>query len=76
MLIGSVKHMPWWFPGAGLKKEAQKWKPSVHAFAEVPFEATKKAMVCIAYSLYLSDIYSYTSPGKRKCTCFCRGIAN
>jgi hypothetical protein len=45
MLIDSVKHMPWWFPGAGLKKEAKKWKPFVVAFAEAPFEATKKAVV-------------------------------
>lgn len=38
--------MPWWFPGAGFKKEAQKWRPVVQDFVDVPFAATLAAVVC------------------------------
>ena len=39
--------MPSWFPGAGLKKEARKWRPFVQDFVEAPFAETEAAVVCI-----------------------------
>jgi hypothetical protein len=37
--------MPWWFPGAGFKKEAQsKWVPHVEAALHAPYETVKQQM--------------------------------
>jgi hypothetical protein len=37
--------MPWWFPGASFKKEAQsKWVPHVEAALHAPYETVKQQM--------------------------------
>ena len=44
-IIFPVVSMPWWFPGAGFKKEAQtEWVPHVRAALNVPYEAVKRQM--------------------------------
>jgi hypothetical protein len=41
----AVVHMPWWFPGAGFKKEAQsKWVPHVDTALNAPYETVKRQM--------------------------------
>ena len=38
--------MPWWFPGAGFKKEARdKWVPHVESALHSPYETVKRQMV-------------------------------
>jgi hypothetical protein len=38
--------MPWWFPGASFKKEAEEnWIPHVETALRAPYEAVKKQMV-------------------------------
>ena len=42
----AVVHMPWWFPGASFKKEAEEnWIPHVETALRAPYEAVKKQMV-------------------------------
>lgn len=41
----AVVHMPWWFPGAGFKKEAEEeWVPHVETALHAPYEIVKKQM--------------------------------
>lgn len=40
-----VKHIPSWFPGAGFKRYADKWRKHVVAMAEMPYTAVKQALV-------------------------------
>jgi hypothetical protein len=42
----AVVHMPWWFPGASFKKEAEEnWVPHVETALRAPYEAVKNQMV-------------------------------
>ncbi|KAI0299840.1 cytochrome P450 [Russula brevipes] len=44
-LFPFLVHMPWWFPGAGFKKEAQsKWVPHVKTALHAPYEAVKSQL--------------------------------
>jgi hypothetical protein len=37
--------MPWWFPGAGFKKEARlEWVPHVKTALHAPYETVKRQM--------------------------------
>ena len=49
---GTVIHLPWWFPGAGFKKEAKKWKRNMERCRDEPYEAVKKQLVRILLHLY------------------------
>jgi hypothetical protein len=40
--FGTVIQLPWWFPGAGFKKDADMWKRKVDRCREEPYEAVKK----------------------------------
>ena len=46
-LPGTVIHLPWWFPGAGLKKEAETWKRNVERCRDGLYEAVKRTLVRI-----------------------------
>lgn len=46
--------MPWWFPGAGFKKEAKMWKCKVERCRDGVYETVKKQLVRI-----LLHVYSY-----------------
>ncbi|KAJ7189270.1 cytochrome P450 [Mycena filopes] len=37
-----LKHVPDWFPGAGLKRQAKEWRAVVEEFREVPFAEVKR----------------------------------
>ncbi|KAJ7164332.1 cytochrome P450 [Mycena filopes] len=39
-----LKYVPSWFPGAGFKRDAKKWKKLSTQFADVPFAETKRQM--------------------------------
>ncbi|KAI0033059.1 cytochrome P450 [Vararia minispora EC-137] len=43
-LVPILKSMPWWVPGAGFKKEAEKWRPIVQDMVDKPFAATQTAV--------------------------------
>ena len=54
-----VVHMPWWFPGAGFKKEAQsKWVPHVETALHAPYDTVKQQMVRRLFVLLQSCILS------------------
>lgn len=39
-----LRYVPEWFPGAGFKRLARKWKKTVHQMRDEPFEAVLQAM--------------------------------
>lgn len=41
----TVKYVPDWFPGAGFKRQAKKWRVLAMDMVEKPFEHTKRDMV-------------------------------
>ena len=38
-------HLPWWFPGASFKKEAEQWAPHVDELVNKPYQTVKDALV-------------------------------
>ena len=44
-LIPILKYVPSWFPGAGFKKKAARWKEANNAMAEKPFLHVKEQWV-------------------------------
>ena len=46
-LLGTVIYFPWWFPGAGFKKDADMYKRKLNQCRDVPFDAVKRALVRI-----------------------------
>jgi hypothetical protein len=48
MLIGSNHvdmHLPWWFPGASFKKEAETLAPHIDDMVNKPYQTVKDALV-------------------------------
>ncbi|KAI0033060.1 cytochrome P450 [Vararia minispora EC-137] len=43
-MLPFLKQMPWWFPGASFKKEAEKWRPIIREVVDQPFAATRRAV--------------------------------
>lgn len=58
--IPALKYVPEWFPYAGFQRKAKEWRSYAMEMLAVPFEATKRSMVCsiscrsIAFSLVVS----------------------
>jgi hypothetical protein len=44
--------MPWWFPGAGFKKEAKTWKRNMERCRDELYETVKKQLVRNLLHLY------------------------
>ncbi|KAJ7454676.1 cytochrome P450 [Mycena latifolia] len=42
--IPILKHVPAWVPGAGFRRQAAKWKKSLHRMLDLPFDAAKHAL--------------------------------
>jgi hypothetical protein len=62
--------MPSWFPGAGLKKEARKWRPFVKDFVDAPFAETEAAVVSINFfNCSLGFTMGLTEKWKRSFLC-------
>ncbi|CDO74150.1 hypothetical protein BN946_scf185043.g200 [Trametes cinnabarina] len=40
-----LKHIPVWFPGAGFKRNAIKWKAKMEEFVDKPYELVKTRMI-------------------------------
>ena len=40
-----LKYIPSWFPGAGFKKKAARWRDGVNAMAENPFRHVQEQLV-------------------------------
>ncbi|KAF7364088.1 Cytochrome P450 [Mycena sanguinolenta] len=41
-----LKYVPSWFPGAGFKRQAAKWRVLARGMMEIPFAETKRQMEC------------------------------
>ncbi|KAJ7495381.1 cytochrome P450 [Mycena latifolia] len=39
-----LKYIPTWFPGAGFKRQAKKWRKLLHSALDAPFAETKRLM--------------------------------
>ncbi|KAI0316472.1 cytochrome P450 [Amylostereum chailletii] len=44
-MIPFLRYMPWWFPGAGLKKEGREYAAGAAAMLDVPFAVTESLVV-------------------------------
>jgi hypothetical protein len=40
-----LKYVPSWFPGAGFKKRAARWRESINTMAEKPFRHVQEELV-------------------------------
>jgi hypothetical protein len=49
--------MPWWFPGAGFKKEAKTWKRNIERCRDGLYETVKKQLVRILLYLYSQLVF-------------------
>ncbi|KAI0306165.1 cytochrome P450 [Multifurca ochricompacta] len=43
-LVPFFMRLPWWFPGAGFKKDADMWKRKMDLCRDEPYEAVKRAL--------------------------------
>jgi hypothetical protein len=66
ILPQTVKHIPTWFPGAGFKRNAIKWKAMVEEFVDKPYEWTKSDIVRVVFS-FLSHADSFLIQEKWIC---------
>jgi len=62
----TVKHIPTWFPGAGFKRNAIKWKAMVEEFVDKPYEWTKSDIVRVNSLYFLLPITCSLVPYTRK----------
>jgi hypothetical protein len=44
--------LPWWFPGAGFKREAKTWKRNIERCRDGLYEAVKRTLVRIVLHQY------------------------
>lgn len=40
-----MSRLPAWLPGAGIKREATRWRPFVEAMMDVPYRKMKETVV-------------------------------
>jgi len=60
-------HLPWWFPGAGFKKEAKTWKRKMERCRDVPYETVKKQLVRNLLSpVFLVGVFSTVDQNEDK----------
>ena len=50
-LLGIDVYFPWWFPGAGFKKDADTYKHKLDQSRDIPYEIAKRALVRIVLLL-------------------------
>ncbi|KAI0267813.1 cytochrome P450 [Gloeopeniophorella convolvens] len=43
-LLPFLVHMPWWFPGAGFKKDAPMWARKINLCRDAPYEDVRRAI--------------------------------
>jgi cytochrome P450 len=43
-MIPFYMRLPWWFPGASFKKEAEKWAPHIDEMVNKPYQTVKDAL--------------------------------
>jgi hypothetical protein len=43
-LVPSLMQLPWWFPGAGFKREAKTWKRNIERCRDGLYEAVKRTL--------------------------------
>lgn len=57
-IIPALRHIPTWFPGAGFKRNAIKWKAKIDEFADRPYEYVKNSIVGVRLvtSVFLNSL--------------------
>jgi hypothetical protein len=46
-LLPVLKYVPSWFPGAGFKRKAARWRASIREMLERPYRRVKRELVSI-----------------------------
>jgi len=63
-----LKHLPWWFPGAGFKRQAAEWSKLPRALVEMPFTVTECRMESgTAYRSYTYDALRSLGDSDQSC---------
>lgn len=52
----SLQYLPMWFPGAGFRTKAKKWKAKIEEFVDKPYEYLKNSIVSPAVFAYSRQI--------------------
>ena len=63
-----VRYLPTWFPGAGFKRSAIKWKAKLEDFVNKPYDFTKKNMVITSLAELFCLVCIYNVSGNRQHT--------
>jgi hypothetical protein len=71
-LFPILKYVPSWFPGAGFKKKAERWRAVNHTMAERPFRHVQEQLVQI-FSTASSSILSKSNSTEKWNTYAIRG---
>jgi hypothetical protein len=58
--------LPWWFPGAGFKKEAKTWKRNMERCRDGLYETVKKQLVRILLPVFLVGVFSRVDQSEDK----------
>ncbi|KAL7277361.1 hypothetical protein ACG7TL_009221 [Trametes sanguinea] len=82
-LLPILEYLPSWFPGAGFKRDAARWRPQVVPFRHVPYNATLDAMArgvarpCMVTSLIEDAMQKsgFVSPEDHDCYKDAAGLA-
>jgi hypothetical protein len=72
--LSPVIHLPWWFPGAGFKKEAGTWKHKMNRCRDEVFGIVKKKLVRIVPHISLVRAFFKGVSGGKQRSAFSRRI--
>jgi hypothetical protein len=53
LFLLTVRHIPFWFPGAWWSRHGRHWQPTIKDILELPFESARKQMVYLISELTL-----------------------
>ena len=56
-LFPVLKYVPSWFPGAGFKRKAARWRGSIYEMLERPYHRVKRDLVSVYRYVLFSSTY-------------------
>lgn len=62
-VIPALRFVPSWMPGAGFKTLASQWQKAFDDMVEVPYNFTRKMMVCLSRPLFV-PVFNYRPGGR------------
>ena len=68
VLLGTDIHLPWWFPGASFKKDADTYKRRLDQSRDLLHEAVEKALVRTILQLRPRFFLNCQPGGKQGCS--------